>query len=219
MLKSRHTMKILALSCSPSRGRNSDKMLDNFILGMQEIEHIEIEKIYLEDIPIDFYKYENRLGPQEHEVEFAKLCHKISNGINGLVIATPTYNFSVPAHLKNFIDRGRCFALDFENKTRLGQPVGKLSHLKTYFLVSGGTPKWAETILFFAFPAFWLRGLFLYFNAKVMGAFYSGDVSAYQNKKVLDKCHKKGKKFAKQVLRNKNQGILERIFFRPPQVS
>ena len=211
-------MKILALSCSPSRGWNSDKMLDNFILGMQEVKNVEVEKIYLEDIKIDLYKYENRLGPGENEEDFRKLCHEISNNINGLVIATPTYNFSVPAHLKNFIDRIRFFALDFESKTKLGQPKGKLGNIKTYFLVSGGTPNWAETILFFTFPAFWLRGIFLYFNAKVMGAYYSGDTETYKNEKVLIKCRTKGKKFASQVLVNKDKGILEKIFFRPPQV-
>lgn len=211
-------MKIIALSCSPSRKRNSDTMLDYFILGMREIKNIEIEKIYLEDIYIDLYKYENSTGPREDEKEFARLGQKISHEISGLVIATPTYNFSVPAHLKNFIDRIRYFALDFSKKNKLGQPVGKLGHLKTYFLVSGGTPNWAEKILFFTFPAFWLRGLFLYFNAKVMGAFYSGDIETYKNQKILKKCFKKGKKYANQVLRNKKQGILENIFFRPPQI-
>ncbi len=212
-------MKILALSCSPSRGRNSDTMLDNFILGMREVKSIEIEKIYLDDIPIDLYRFENSAGPKDHEVEFGKLGQKISNEISGLVISSPTYNFSVPAHLKNFIDRSRYFALDFSKKNKLGQPVGKLGHLKTYFLISGGTPDWAEKILFFTFPAFWLRGVFLYFDAKVMGALYSGDIKTYQNQKILQKCFKRGKKYANDVLYRKKQGILENIFFRPPQVK
>ncbi len=211
-------MKILTLSCSPSRGRNSDTMLDHFILGIKEVKGIEVEKIYLEDIPIDLYNFANGTGPQEHEVEFGKLCQSISSEITGLVIATPTYNFSVPAHLKNFIDRMRYIALDLSKRNKFNQPVGKLGHLKTYFLVSGGTPKWAEKILFFIFPAFWLRGLFLYFNAKVMGAFYSGNIEAYKNQQILDKCFKKGKKYATKVLRSKNQGILENIFWRPPQI-
>ncbi|MFM7088220.1 MAG: flavodoxin family protein [Candidatus Paceibacterota bacterium] len=211
-------IKIIGLSCSPSRGRNSDKMLDNFILGMQEVKNIEVEKMYLEDIKIDLYKYENRLGPGTDEQDFAELCHKISDEIHGLVIATPTYNFSVPAHLKNFIDRISFFALDFENKTKLHQPKGTLGHIKTYFLVSGGTPNWAQTILFFTFPGFWLRGIFLYFDAKVMGAYYSGDTATYKNTKILEKCRKKGKKFAHHVLMDKDKGILEKVFFRPPQI-
>ncbi len=211
-------MKILAIACSPSRGRNSDTMLDHFILGMKEVSGIEVEKIYLQDIRINDYTYENRQAPEDTEPEFKKLTDRMKNEFSGLVIATPTYNFSVPAHLKNFVDRIRFFALDFTKKNELGQPMGTLGHLKTYFLVSGGTPNWAEHILFFAFPSFWLRGVFLYFNAKVMGAFYSGDTKTFKNNKILNKCFKRGKKYAQKVARKKSHGILERIFWRPPQV-
>lgn len=211
-------MKIIALSCSPSRGRNSDTMLDHFILGMREVPDIEVEKIYLADIPIDVYTHENSKVPSPHETQFAELSKKIRDDIQGLVIATPTYNFSVPAHLKNFIDRIRFFALDFTHRSRLGQPVGALGHLQTYFLVSGGTPNWAERLVFFTFPAFWLRGVFLYFGAKVMGAFYSGNTKTYENKKILAKCRKRGHLYAHKVKGCKNHGILENIFFRPPQI-
>lgn len=209
--------KILAISCSPSRRRNSDTMLDYFISGMKEIEGIQVEKIYLQDIPIDFYTYENSKAPQDHEQKFKELTEKINNEISGLVLATPTYNFSVPAHLKNFIDRIRFISLDLTKKNKLGQPVGMLGHLKTYFLVSGGTPNWAEHILFFAFPSFWLRSVFLYFNAKVMGAFYSGDIQTFKNSKILKKCFKKGKKYAQKIKNQEGQGILENIFWRPPE--
>ncbi len=211
-------MKIIALSCSPSRGRNSDTMLDNFILGAGGIKNVEIEKIYLSDIPIDYYTFENSKGVGVNEPKFAELVEKIKNA-KGLVIATPTYNFSVPAHLKNFIDRIRFIALDLDHKNTLGQPVGKLGFLYTYFLVSGGTPTWAEKILFFAFPPFWLRGVFLYFGAKVMGAIYTGDVKSFENKKVARKCQKAGAKYAEDVLAGRRHGILEDIFWRPPQVK
>jgi multimeric flavodoxin WrbA len=210
-------MKIIALSCSPSRKRNSDTMLDYFISGMKEEKDIEIEKIYLEDIPINTYNYQNSTGPQENEQLFKELSEKIEKEASGLIIATPTYNFSVPANLKNFIDRIRFFALDFKNQNNFGQPKGMLKNLKTYFLVSGGTPNWAQKILFFAFPPFWLRGVFLYFNAKVMGAYYSGYIETFNNKKILEKCFKEGKYYAKKIKKGGNQGILENIFWRIPQ--
>ncbi len=209
--------KIIALSCSPSRGRNSDSMLDAFIEGVRKNPLVEIEKIYLDDIHIEHYNHKNSLGPLPHETEFAKLSTQIQSA-NGLIIATPTYNFSVPAHLKNFIDRSRFFALDMEHKNALGQPKGKLGYLGTYFLISGGTPVWAQRILFFTFPAFWLRGVFLYFGAQVFGAYYSGDTQTFQNKKILAKCKKQGIRFAEQIVREEKHGILERIFWRPPQV-
>lgn len=208
---------IIALSCSPSRGRNSDSMLDAFIEGMSKNKNLRIEKIYLSDIPIEYYSYENSTGPLPHEERFKELAEKIRNA-DGLVIATPTYNFSVPAHLKNFIDRARFFALDMTKRNKINQPVGRLNHLGTYFLVSGGTPRWAEHILFFAFPAFWLRGVFLYFGARVFGAYYTGDVQAFRNQRILNLCKSKGERYAKQIAEGKKHGILERIFWRPPQI-
>lgn len=210
--------KIIALACSPSRGRNSDKMLDAFLSGVAIVENIDYEKVYLEDIFIDNYRFENRLGPSEDEADFANLVEKIKTA-DGLIIATPTYNFSVPAHLKNFVDRMRFFALDLNNKNFIKQPVGKLSYLKTYFIVSGGTPNWAQKILFFAFPSFWLRGVFLYYGAHVLGSFYSGDVKTFENRKILSKTMSKGVKFATQVIQGKKNRIPEKIFFRPPQVD
>lgn len=211
-------MKVIALSASPSRGRNSDTMLDHFIEGMRGVEGVEVEKIYLGDVPIDYYSFENSKGPGLHEDKFAQLVEKIKSS-KGLVIATPTYNFSVPAHLKNFIDRIRFIALDLGEKNRLGQPKGKLGYLSTYFLVSGGTPVWAEKILFFAFPPFWLRGVFLYFGAKAMGAIYTGDIRSFENHFIHAKCEKAGKKYAKDLLAGRRHGILEDIFWRPPQVK
>lgn len=208
--------KVIALFCSPSKGRNSDAMLDSFILGMQKVESVEVEKVYINDIPFDNYSFENRNGPLDHEVEFKKLTDKVQDS-DGLIIATPTYNFSVPSHLKNFIDRIRFFALDLTEENKFGQPVGKLSKLSLYFLVSGGTPSWAQKILFFAFPPFWLRGVFLYYGADVMGAYYSGDVKTFENSRILKKSERLGQKYASQISKEKCHGLLERIFWRPPQ--
>lgn len=210
------TKEIIAIYGSPSKGRNSDSMMDAFCEGISEVDGLELYKVYINDIQIDNYTFENSCGAEGHEKEFKDLLDKIDVA-EGLVISTPTYNFSVPAQLKNFIDRIRCIALDMTERNNLNQPVGKLGHLKTYMLVSGGTPNWAQKILFFAFPPFWLRGVFLYYGSKCLGAIYSGDVKTFDNKKVLKKCRKEGKKYAKKIRSEKSHGILERIFWRPPQ--
>lgn len=210
------TPKVLAIAGSPSRGRNSDSMLDAFLEGVRSHPTIQVEKIYLDDIQIDTYTFQNGTGPQEHETAFKELTEKIKC-TQGLVIAAPTYNFSVPAHLKNFIDRLRFFALDMNKRNAIGQPPGLLGHLKTYFLVSGGTPKWAETLLFFAFPAFWLRAVFLYYGSDCLGAYYSGDVASFKNQKILNKCRRLGKKYGKKLINNSRHKLTERLFWRPPQ--
>lgn len=209
-------IKIVTLSCSPSKGRNSDSMLDAFIKGIQKHQNINVEKFYINDIKINTYCFENRTGASEDESEFEALTESIKYS-QGLVIATPTYNFSVPSQLKNFIDRLRFFALDLEHKNSLSQPTGMLGYLKTYFLVSGGTPHWAQRILFFAFPPFWLRAVFLYYGSVVYGAIYSGDIKTFENKKILAKCEKAGFKYGKKVLRDSKNSILEKLFWRPPQ--
>jgi multimeric flavodoxin WrbA len=208
--------KVIALSCSPSHGRNSDTMLDSFIEGLRTHENIIVEKIYIDSIQIDPYCFENGTGPQEHETAFEELTEKIKNS-QGLVIATPTYNFSVPAHLKNFIDRIRFFTLDLNQKNIISQPTGLLHYLKTYFLVSGGTPSWAQKILFFAFPPFWLRSVFLYYNSVCLGAYYTGDTCSYQNQKIQNKCKKEGIRYGKKLIKNARNPILEQLFWRPPQ--
>jgi FMN-dependent NADH-azoreductase len=218
MQREKKSRNVIAISASPSRGRNSDTMLDAFLRGVRKVEEIEVEKIYLDDVPIDYYKYENKDGPASHEVEFKELADKIQN-TEGLVISSPTYNYSVPAHLKNFIDRLRFFALDFGRKTMLGQPVGMMEGTSTFFLVSGGTPNWAERVMFFAFPLFWLRGVFIYYGSSYVGGIYSGDTKTYENKKVLAKCEREGHKFAYKLMRGECRSFLERLFWRPPQAD
>ncbi len=192
--------KIIAISASPSKKRNSDTMLDYFILGLKEKSknNLEVEKFYLNDIEFENYQYENSLGAMENEKDFSELVNKFKES-DGIIIATPTYNFSVPAKLKNFIDRIRFIALDLEKKNFLGQPVGKLKKQKIFLLVSGGTPNWTHFFLFFMYPDFWLRAVFFYYGNKKILSFYSGDIKTYQNKKILTKCFKRGQKFAKKI--------------------
>jgi hypothetical protein len=51
-----------------------------------------------------------------------------------------------------------------------------------------------------------------------MGAYYSGDVATFKNDDILKKCFKKGKKYAEKIISKKGHGILENVFWRPPQI-
>jgi multimeric flavodoxin WrbA len=200
-MEDKEIKKIIAISSSPSKGRNSDTMLDHFVSGVENYGNdlIEIEKFYLDDIYFDHYDYGNRLGPTEKESDFRELALKM-NDAEGIIIATPTYNFSVPASLKNLVDRIRFIALDLEKENILGQPVGNFKKHRFFFLVTGGTPKYAQKILFFLYPAFWLRIVFMYYGSYKMNSYYSGDTKAFENPKILKKCFKLGEKFSKKIL-------------------
>jgi hypothetical protein len=52
-----------------------------------------------------------------------------------------------------------------------------------------------------------------------MGAFYSGNIETFKNPKILKKCFKKGKQYARKVKQQRSQGVLESVFWRPPQIK
>ena len=197
---------IVAISGSPSKGRNSDTMLDAFITGIKEVEGVDVQKIYTADINCEYYRFENKDGAQKNEEELQKLFDSIETA-HGLVIASPTYNFSVPAGLKNIIDRMRPIALDMQNINIFKQPKGKLSYLKTYFIVSGGTPHYLQKILFVLFPPFWLSAVFKYYGARLGGSTYGGNFKeqnlAMNNEGLMRRIQKKGKKYAKRLRNGK----------------
>lgn len=213
---SQNSLHVIALACSPSHGRNSDTMLDSFIEGLKKHKDIIVEKIYLDSIYIETYKFENCTGTQDDEKDFKLLTEKIKSS-QGLVIATPTYNFSVPAHLKNFIDRIRFFALAMDKRNMLSQPVGLLRYLKTYFLVSGGTPHWAQRLFFIIFPPFWLRFIFLYYGSSCLGSYYVGDTSSFKNPTFQKECYKRGTKYGTQLKNSKRIKPKRWFSFKPPQ--
>jgi len=194
--------KIIAISGSPSKGWNSDTMLDAFIEGANKVPNVEVKKLYATDVNCDLYSFENRNGVCDYENELRELFSDIENS-QGLIIATPTYNFSVPAGLKNIIDRMRPIALDMQKINIVGQPTGKLHYLKTYFLVSGGTPTFFQKLMFPVFPPLWLSLVFKYYGARLGGSIYGGGLkgtsTAADNKQLLAKARKAGKRYAENL--------------------
>ena len=191
-------MKIVALIGSPEKNGNSEMLLKYFLEGVSESsKDIKISTFDLKDFDFDFYCHACKT-PLSYESKFKDLMKGIEEA-QGLIIATPTYNFSVPAKLKNLIDRMGFMALDYQNLNKFKQPSGKLGYLKTYFIVTGGTPSWMKKILFPLFPAFWLQVVFWYYGAKRGGSFYAGGLTfsnpAKNHPKLLSKCKKLGKKF------------------------
>lgn len=199
--------KVLALACSPERGGNSDTLLDAFLSGVTHTQKISVEKIYLHATPIAPYSYKKKFPDVNEEPEFVALTEKLAEA-DALVIATPTYNFGVPAPLKNFIDRIGFMSLDYKKKNIFRQPTGLLGHLRVFCIVTGGTPNILEKLLFVVFPRFILWVEFLYYWAWKTAGKYAGSLS-YSNpaKKRLDlltKYEKYGQRFAKKIIGNEN---------------
>lgn len=194
--------KVLLIASSPNRGDrgNSDTLLENFKEGLEESGKVEVvKKQYLYDVCMGDYCHQLKIPNPENEqdlIELSELLHEI----DGLVIATPTFNFNVPAVLKNFIDRIGYVALNYKEQNMFKQPKGQLGHLKCYFIVTGGTPNWIKRFIFFLYPDFWLKAVFAYYGCLKTKSSYSGKLMysspAKDKPKLLNTLKNKGKKFA-----------------------
>lgn len=194
---------LIALAASPNKGGNSDTLLDSFLEGVKaECSDVEIKKTYLYDLECAPFAHKTKM-PLDTEAEFAAICESLATA-SGLIIATPTFNFNVPGPLKNFIDRIGFMALDYSTLNKVGQPTGKLGHLRTFFVVTGGTPNLARKFLFVLFPGFWLSIASKYYYAKSGGAMYAGNLTfahpAKDQPKLLNQAKKQGQKYARKFL-------------------
>jgi len=196
-------VSIVALAASPEKGMNSDTLLEAFLEGIKEVLPMaDVDKYYTMDLVLAPYCHECSNEPQKDEKVFSELVQKLQKA-QGVVVGTPTYNFNVPSGLKNLIDRIGFMSLDYRKKNILGQPPGKLGHLKTYFIVSGGTPSSIHRFIFFLYPGFWLRVAFTYYYAKHGGSFYGGGLTfrnqAKDQPKLLKKMKNKGRRYGKKL--------------------
>ena len=202
----KQNLKLTILKASPSHGWNSDSMLEAFLEGIDSVEGDMTYTTYpVASLVCDHHCFDNRRGAQDHEPDLKRLLEDIESS-QGLVIATPTYNFNVPAGLKNAIDRlSTSIALDYQKINFLKQPTGKLNYLRNFYLVSGGTPKITQTFLFALFPPFWLSVIFYYFGVRRQKSIYGGSLQgghlAKDDKKLMQKCRKAGVIYAKQIIK------------------
>ena len=195
--------KIIAICSSPNKGGNSETLLDSFLAGIPK--DIVVKKFNLQEIDFADYSYKFSKEPDpEIEPKFRELCDAIKLA-DGIVIATPTYNFSVPAKLKNLIDRIGYLALDYKKMNIIGQPTGLLGDKKLFTIITGGTPNFFRGILFLIFPGFWLRVVFAYYGCFSYSTKYAGELTfsnpAKNKLKLLAKFQKLGERFGKRLLK------------------
>ena len=194
--------KIVLLSASPNGPNvsNSHTLLESFKEGLGDGFQLVEQRVF--DLPMGAYAFDCRVPDAEKEPELVALLDHIKTA-DALVFATPTYNFSVPAGLKNLVDRMSCIALDYTKKNAIGQPVGQLGHLRTYCLITGGTPPLGRLGLFFLYPGFWLRVVMAYFGCyKTKTMYAQGTFSDHirDKKAVLDRAKTMGQNARKALL-------------------
>lgn len=214
-------MQILVLVAGTNDPSNCNFLADAFIEGIKkgtedtpaperssvrgaaDGTEVEITKLRLKHLKIEHFDSRYYQPHCETEDDFCRLQNLVLEA-DGIVIATPIWNFSVPAHLKNVIDRIGAFALDPETRTR-----GLLESTPMYFLFTGGAPMpvWKGLM---RFTTSHVREAFRYYGASIIGVHFEGRCMAGrgrfglvvdQRPESLELVRKKGRKFAKVVQR------------------
>ena len=193
-------MKIVVISASTNEPSNSDFLADWFIEGMKEVPETDVTKLRLKDLNIEHFRlyfYE----PDADQGEDFRRVQSLIEESSGFVIATPVWNFGVPAHLKNFIDRMGAFALD-ETRSK-----GTLGGKPFYLIFTGGAPAPAWKGMMKKTTSFVPEGI-QYFNASYIGHHFEGKCTAGRGKfglvvdqrpKSISAVRRKGLEFAKVV--------------------
>ena len=113
--------KILVIVAGTNEPSNSNVLADAMMEGVKST-GATVTKLRLKDMQIAHFGLEC-YGPHCPVDDLERVKAEIGSA-HGVIIATPIWNFSVPAHLKNLIDRMGAFALD-EQAHSLGQFHGK----------------------------------------------------------------------------------------------
>ncbi len=133
-------MKILVLVAGTNEPSNSETLAHAFIQGMRQHGEITIDSLRLKDLTIEHFMLDFYDPQCNQEEDFCRV-QKLLEDSHGFVIATPVWNFSVPAHLKNLIDRMGSFALD------ASRSKGMLKRKPFYLIFTGGVPMPGWTVL------------------------------------------------------------------------
>ncbi len=192
-------MRLLILIGGTNDPSNADTLADAFAEGAKQIAGTQIEKIRLKDLRIDHFTLACYEPATDQGEDFRRIEQAVKSA-DGVLIATPIWNFGVPAHLKNLIDRMGRFALDDTHS------LGTLGGKPFYLLYTGGTPAaaWPLQKRTTSHMPVSLR----YFGATVIGTYYEGRCTPGRGKfalvvdkrpQILAAVKAKGMEFARVV--------------------
>lgn len=168
-------MKILILVAGTNDPSNSDFLADRFAEGIGAAAEprrsrtpvAEVKKVLLKDVSIDHFQMKYYDAATDQGEDFRRVEALMKNA-DGVVIATPIWNFGVPGHLKNLIDRMGSFCLDPETRS-----LGMLNGKPFFLIYTGGSPYPAWTGLQRRTVSH-LPVSIRYFGGVVIGSHYEG---------------------------------------------
>ncbi len=203
-------MKILHLNAGTNDPSNSRTLADAFCRGMQKLENMAVETIRVVDLDLAHFTLAHYDPATDQGADYRRLEAAVKTA-DGVVISTPIWNFSVPAHLKNLIDRMGAFALDAETRSR-----GTLGGKPFFFVYTGGAPLPAWKGLM-RFTTMHLPESIRYFGGSVFGRRFEGKCTPSKGAfglvmdkraEALKRAEADGERFARRTARFAKDGTL-----------
>lgn len=201
---------ILVLVAGNNDPSNSNMLADHFIEGMKAVPGVTFEKIRVNELSLEHFRLDLYENPDHGEPDYLRLKTLVEDA-KGIVIATPIWNFSVPAHLKNLIDRIGAFTLDHETHSKgqlKGKPIG--------LIYTGGAPLIAWQALMYL-TTLHVAEAFKYYNGVIVSRHFEarcvpgkGQFGLVVDKRpaTLEKMKRDGKKFAETAMCYATTGAL-----------
>lgn len=128
-------MKIALLLAGNNQPSNSAYLSELFAAGLRqayptaEITTLRLAELDIPHFTLAAYDADHSPTPDTHRL------HEVVKNADGIVVASPVWNFSVPAHLKNALDHLGAVCLDQATHSK-----GQLKNRPCYFLFTGGAP-------------------------------------------------------------------------------
>lgn len=161
-------MRFLAIVGGTNAPSNADVLCDAFLEGViAACPDAIVTKLRAKDLKIQHFSLANYAPHCTTEDDFCALQEHVL-AADALVFATPIWNFSIPGHLKNIVDRMGAFCLDEQTRSK-----GQLKGTPTFFLFTGGapTPVWKGLM---RFTTHHLPEALRYYGAQIIGRHYEG---------------------------------------------
>ncbi len=204
-------MKITILTAGNNHPSNAAFLAQIFAAGLrQAIPDVEIQELHLNDLDIPHFTLA-AYDPTHSPTPDTHTLHQAIKEADGIVIASPVWNFSVPAHLKNAIDHLGAVCLDQATHSK-----GQMNNKPCYFLFTGGAPLIAWKALL-NITTLHVSEAFKYYGASVVGRHFEPKCLPGRGKfgLVLDqrtdlpeRMQKKAAAFARIVETYKTSGAL-----------